>query len=86
MPSEFVSTLQSQPLTLAHVVLMAAVFLYQLNYDVAFDKVGVQYERECGAKEAARAAPLGAERSWLTAENLPPDADAVACPGNHARR
>lgn len=68
MPSEFVSTLRSQPLTLAHVVLMAAIFLYQFNYDVSYDKIGVQYERQCRAKEEARAARSGA---GSRAENLP---------------
>ena len=47
MSSQFASTLQSQPLTVAHVVVMVIIFLYQFNYDVSYDKIGVQYEREC---------------------------------------
>lgn len=45
MTSSFLSTLSSQPCTLAHILFMTALFLYQWNYDLAYDKIGIHYER-----------------------------------------
>ena len=45
MVSAFVAQLKSQPITLAHVVAMILIFLYQFNYDIPYEKIGTHYDR-----------------------------------------
>lgn len=51
MTSSFLITLQQQPLTLAHILFMTFLFLWQWNYDIPASWIGVHYDRVLEQRE-----------------------------------